>query len=135
MPPPPCTFTDGCAPTAATLLAAIVPVRATLQGGAYLVLRRGRGQLKHLTMLALFACGPTEGEVLRAVQDANYCSSTDECVRVGEECPFGCNIYVNEAEAEDIRERLEDFDGECQYKCDGIKGAECIDGVCETEAG
>lgn len=83
----------------------------------------------------LTGCGPTEDEVLQAIDEANYCSSTDECVRIGEECPFGCNIYVNEAEAEKIRELLSEFDGQCQYKCDSTKEAECIDGVCETEPG
>jgi hypothetical protein len=82
----------------------------------------------------LTACGPSEDEVLAALDEANYCLSANECERIEPQCPFGCNIYVNTAEADQIRELLAGFDGECTYKCDSPTDAACVEGSCESSA-
>lgn len=83
----------------------------------------------------LSACGPSEEEIRDEIEAANYCSRAEDCVDVGGVCPFGCQIPVNEAEADHIRDLLEEWeeapDGEaCMYSCAEPEPIDCVAGEC-----
>ena len=87
-----------------------------------------------IAVMATAGCerGPSEAEVFEAIASANYCSTADDCEFVGSRCPFGCNIYVNEDEADAIRNLLDSFEDECFYKCESPREPECVEGTCWT---
>ncbi|MCC6527204.1 MAG: hypothetical protein IT373_31435 [Polyangiaceae bacterium] len=84
----------------------------------------------------LAACGPTEQHVKDELAAANYCAAASECVNVGSQCPFGCYLLVNVAEADAMRELLEDYrnapsSSECMYDCVAMTTIECVAGKCQ----
>ena len=81
------------------------------------------------TVLAA-ACAPSEDEIQEEIDEANHCTTADECVDVGTECPFGCNILVNAAEADRIRAMLEDHQESCAYDCLAPTIVTCTAGQC-----
>ena len=76
--------------------------------------------------------GPSESAVAEAIKAANYCEVAEDCEFIGAVCPLGCSIYVNTAEAEEVLDLLDRFDGGCLYKCDPTNGVACDDGVCQA---
>lgn len=83
--------------------------------------------------LLLLLAGCSERRIQDAIDEANYCTTADECVDVGSKCPFGCYILVNEAEADRIERRVDRFVSTCVYDCAAIGGITCSDeGRCET---
>jgi len=85
----------------------------------------------------LAACGPSESEVKDEIDAANHCSVVSECVSLGSDCPFGCYILVNAADAERIQELIDDYHSahateECMYDCVASYGTECRAGKCEN---
>ena len=88
-----------------------------------------------LCSLALVACAPSESEVKDEIDAANYCSVVSDCVSLGSDCPFGCTILVNAADAARIQELIDDYHSahpgeECMYDCVASYGTECRAGKC-----
>ena len=82
-------------------------------------------------LLALAGCAD---HLQRVIDDANYCTTADECVDIGSKCPFGCYILVNEAEADRVQRRLERFPTTCAYDCVVPGPITCTaEGRCEME--
>ena len=71
-----------------------------------------------------------ENQIKEQINQANYCNSEEDCVYVGSKCPFGCYIYVNEAEANRITKLIDEFDSKCVYGCVQSYGAECKNNKC-----
>ena len=85
-------------------------------------------------LLLLFAC-PSETSVQSAIDDAKSCTTADECVDVGSQCPFGCNIVVNKTEEAHIRELLDQYaksqvGSACMYDCIMVGPIVCEAGQC-----
>jgi hypothetical protein len=98
------------------------------------VTRSGRWSVvRAFAVVLTSACNPAPSaeEMKAALEDGNYCTTAEECVYVGSECPFGCGLHVNAAEAVEVREMLEAFSVPCEYDCWEPVGAECVDGSCE----
>jgi hypothetical protein len=81
--------------------------------------------------LFLIACTPTEKQVRRQLDSANYCKVAADCLNVGPACPFGCQVYINKAEETKVNKLLEAYNSKCVYGCLACPGVECIDGKCE----
>ncbi|USN45006.1 MAG: hypothetical protein H6502_02995 [Candidatus Woesearchaeota archaeon] len=81
--------------------------------------------------VSLFLSHPVREEafIREEINKANYCSVDTDCVDVGGKCPFGCYVYVNEAEVERISELITAFDESCVYGC-----VFCPSVVCENNA-
>lgn len=87
--------------------------------------------MRRMGLLALLALGAgCEDRMERSIDEANYCATADECVDVGSVCPFGCNILVNEAEADRIDRRLGRWPERCAYDCMAMTAVECVEGQC-----
>jgi len=51
------------------------------------------------------------------IEKANYCEVESDCVNVGAKCPFGCYIYVNKNEVEQISKLIQSYNSNCIYSC------------------
>lgn len=65
------------------------------------------------------------------INESNFCVSDADCALVGSECPFGCNIYVNDDEVETVKSLIESYRSGCIYKCPAVSGVRCIEGKCQ----
>jgi hypothetical protein len=83
-----------------------------------------------LSIVTLVGCAPSEDQIQEEIDEASYCATAGECVDVGTECPFGCNILVNAAEVDRIRGLLEDHDESCAYDCMAPTIVVCTAGRC-----
>jgi hypothetical protein len=81
----------------------------------------------------LLACGAREARVEAKLDDMNYCEEAADCVDVGGECPFGCYVLVNEAEASAARALLDRHVGTCVYDCAAPTEILCEAGRCTME--
>jgi hypothetical protein len=68
--------------------------------------------------------------VIGEIDAANYCDAREKCVNLGAKCPFGCNIYVNEKEADRIESMLRSYPEDCIYDCQLCPGVECVNNKC-----
>lgn len=79
----------------------------------------------------------TERSFERAVDDANYCETPDECVELYPGCPLGCVVLVNEAEADDIQKKIDRYDRQhrdtCVYDCAGLGEIRCENDRCVAD--
>lgn len=79
-------------------------------------------------------CFPTENRVERFIDEANYCETADECVNLGSYCDFGCYVLVNEAEAEDVQRRIDNYydthPDNCALDCIAADGFDCVGRTC-----
>lgn len=73
-----------------------------------------------------------EGGIAAAIETANYCETAADCSNVGSVCPFGCDVFVNEAEAGEIKTLLAGYQSTCQYFCVEITGVACTENKCVT---
>ncbi len=73
---------------------------------------------------------PSEAELKAEIEKARECTSDAQCEIVGSKCPFGCNIAVNESEAERIREMVLGFESRCVYECGKPGTLSCEEGIC-----
>ena len=71
-----------------------------------------------------------EASLREQIKNANYCQSDEDCAFVGHQCPFGCYIYVNQNEREDISAKLQSFNSRCTYSCINCQGVACINRTC-----
>ncbi len=74
----------------------------------------------------------TEQEMRAMLESANYCTAASDCAYVGTQCPFGCNLYANKAEAERIKAALNSFQSQCVYKCMACEGVQCVNNSCQA---
>lgn len=80
---------------------------------------------------------PTTAEVEAMLEAANHCTVATDCVDVGTQCPFGCWILVNAAEADDVRAAIDAWaaagSSSCTYSCANRGEIVCTAaGVCEA---
>ena len=83
-------------------------------------------------MYGIIFMNQTEEEIKQEIDNANYCTTADDCEFVGGKCPFGCNIYVNRNESSRIDSMIKGFDSDCAYKCILSERVDCIEGECEA---
>lgn len=86
-----------------------------------------------LLFLSFFACGVSEDRTQAKLDAMNYCEEAADCVDVGGECPFGCYILVNTAEAAAAESLLDRHDEACVYDCAGPTEILCEAGRCTME--
>lgn len=83
-------------------------------------------------VVALAGCSPSEARIKREIEEASTCDAAEDCVLVGSTCPFGCYIYVHQAEAERIKALVDGYDSQCVYGCAQSLGVECRDHRCRA---
>jgi len=71
-----------------------------------------------------------EDKIRIAISKANYCDTAIDCQNVGSVCPFGCDIFVNKTEKENISAILGGYNGRCQYLCVELKDVQCVENKC-----
>ena len=87
-------------------------------------------------MASLFLRHGSVDFIRSEIDEANYCDVKEDCVNIGTKCPFGCDIYVNEGEADRIKELVYSYDGEdCIYDCYLCPGVECVNNSCVEVCG
>jgi hypothetical protein len=79
------------------------------------------------TVSIVFAGCSAEARVQKEIDEANYCSTADDCVLVGSKCPFDCYIYANKTEADRIKGLVDGFESTCQYSCLQSFGVTCTE--------
>ncbi|MGM0439305.1 MAG: hypothetical protein ACQEP3_02640 [Patescibacteria group bacterium] len=83
--------------------------------------------------LGIFAYNfPPEAYVSWKLEKANYCEVKEDCVNLGDKCPFGCYIYVNENEEKEMKKLLDSFESKCVYGCEQCLEVECASGKCQS---
>ena len=88
-----------------------------------------------LVVTYTFKTSPTKALTLEdvkvAISQAQYCETKDDCVEVSSKCPFGCSVFVNQAERQSIQDLINAYDGpDCVYGCVEVKGYDCISNKC-----
>lgn len=69
-----------------------------------------------------------ESNIKSAIEKANYCIVESDCVDAESKCPFGCYVYVNKNEVEEISELIKSYDSKCVYDC-----VSCPTVICENQ--
>jgi len=72
-----------------------------------------------------------ELKIKSAIEKANYCKIDSDCVDAGGKCPFGCYVYVNKNEVNNISKLLESFNSKCVYGCVSCPAATCENNKCK----
>jgi hypothetical protein len=72
-----------------------------------------------------------ETSIRSAIEKANYCVVDSNCVDAGGKCPFGCYVYVNEKEVEQISKLIQSYDSNCIYGCVSETKVICEDNKCK----
>ncbi len=79
----------------------------------------------------------TQEDVEAAIEAANTCVDASDCVDLGSQCPFGCWILVNAAEAEQVQATIDAYyaagGSTCTYSCSNRGEIECRAGRCEAD--
>jgi hypothetical protein len=76
------------------------------------------------------ACGNSQEDIQAEIDRANHCTQASECADAGGYCPFGCNIFVNAAEKDRIRDLMRSYGSNCAYDCAQLKSVACESGRC-----
>jgi len=72
-----------------------------------------------------------ESNIKSAIEKANYCEVDSDCVDAGGKCPFGCYVYVNKNEVEQISKLIESYDSRCIYSCVSLSEVVCENNRCK----
>lgn len=72
-----------------------------------------------LITISIFLSMPKikESNIKSEIEKANYCEVASDCVDAGGKCPFGCYVYVNKNEVEQISKLIQSYDSKCVYGC------------------
>ncbi|MEK6922171.1 MAG: hypothetical protein AABX08_00025 [Nanoarchaeota archaeon] len=77
-----------------------------------------------------------EDYIKNEIDKANYCNTKSDCVNIGNQCPFGCYIYVNKDQAERISGLIDDYinaqEARCEYGCLPCNDVICKNNKCEA---
>lgn len=76
------------------------------------------------------ACGMSEDSIKQEIEKARACTTDAECANVASKCPFGCNVTVNQKDAEYIRGLVDGFQSNCQYDCVALDKIVCQNSLC-----
>lgn len=72
-----------------------------------------------------------ESNIKFAIDKANYCEVDSDCVDAGGKCPFGCYVYVNKNEVEQISRLIQSYDSKCIYGCVSNTTVACENKKCK----
>lgn len=75
---------------------------------------------------------PPKAYINWKLEKANYCEVDEDCVDLGSKCPFGCYIYVNNAEEKEMKNLLNSFESKCVYGCAECLEVDCVSGKCQS---
>ena len=94
-----------------------------------------------MARLLLFLLLPgclTEAAISTRIAASDDCQTVDDCVNLGNICPFGCNLLVNadraDALREDIARYLESAES-CSLECEPVAAMACEAFHCVTVFG
>ena len=73
-----------------------------------------------------------EAYLKNELEKTNYCEVKEDCIRVGNICPFGCHLYANRNEADRIKILVTSFPLKCIYDCLSCPEVECVGHKCEA---
>lgn len=82
-------------------------------------------------VLITLSCSKSESYIKSKIEEANYCNTKEDCVNVGNKCPFGCYVYVNKNEADKISNLVNSYKSNCIYACIPCLDVECKNNRCE----
>jgi hypothetical protein len=85
--------------------------------------------MRAIIIAIILLAGCTQAQIQKEIQKANYCNNVEECVNIGSKCPFGCDIHVNEKEAERIRQLVGSYESNCVYGCAECE-VQCVNNKC-----
>lgn len=88
--------------------------------------------LTALIVLLVYRAPIQEKYIRYQIDAANYCQEARDCSRVEGNCPFGCNIYVNNSEADRIEELIQNTPRECEYRCPAADQVVCEANKCQA---
>lgn len=87
-----------------------------------------------LIALSLSACSAPVADkreqIELAIDEANYCENDADCVVVTGQCPFGCYVLTNEAEADRIDTMMSSYESDCVYSCLPVQPVSCKENKC-----
>jgi len=69
----------------------------------------------------------------KKLKEGNHCEIKADCILLGNKCPFGCAIYVNKGNYEELRNMFESYSSKCAFECPSISGVECINNECKSQ--
>lgn len=81
----------------------------------------------------LAACSNGEEALRAALDEANRCEQTSDCVAIYSKCPLDCYALVHKDEADAMNARIEAFRGNCEYSCIELPPFACIQGKCQFQ--
>lgn len=85
-----------------------------------------------LSTLLLVSCTKSpEAALKEELAEANYCDTEADCTLIGSKCPFDCYVYVNSAEANEMKGKLDAYQSTCEYSCLQSFGVACNQNKCE----
>lgn len=84
-----------------------------------------------ITSIFLVFSKSEESNIKSAIEKANYCEIDSDCVDAGGKCPFGCYVYVNKNEAEQISKLIQSYDSKCVYGCASKPEVVCKNNKCK----
>ena len=88
--------------------------------------------MKYLFCLLLLTACNVQYNVELQLDEANYCEVANDCISIGQKCPFGCNILVNKEEADIMQRKLNALpDTRCTYDCIKISEIVCEENKCK----
>ncbi len=80
------------------------------------------------------SCDDLESTINLAIEEANFCSSDNDCISVFFGCPFGCETYLNKGlDLSPLEDAIVLFKAECNdcmYKCLVPENPVCENGKC-----
>ena len=83
-------------------------------------------------VVAFVLSRPKSSDVENELKKANYCGVAEDCAKIGNKCPFGCNIYVNKNEETRIKNLVDSYGATCVYECFQEIGVECVNNICKA---
>jgi hypothetical protein len=81
--------------------------------------------------LLLVACASEEQQIRAAIEEANTCATTEDCVMIPGKCPFDCYILSNKSAASSIAKMVDEYESTCMYSCIEPPSYTCEAGKCE----
>lgn len=87
-------------------------------------------------LLSLAACVPgahNEKAVRAAIETANHCEQTSDCVVVTSVCPFDCYALAHKDEAAALEAMFQSYETDCTYSCIPVPEVTCIDQRCQFQ--
>lgn len=76
----------------------------------------------------------SQEEVNFIIEEANYCTTKNDCAKLPSRCPYGCQSMVNVDEVDEIMNAINEEDYSCDEACIAVVfPVECVEERCEVQ--